>query len=235
MKTLSLLKASSLFLSILLLLCACGKEESETPAIPEEPETPVVSEDPNDDGSDASLESSEYVSQADFDNLVVGHLWACYDKFWGDESLPYNSDGEAIDNSLYCGDWDFFRGFKIEGGKLYEYLCACAPGLRIDPIYQVFRADKYTYNPMTGELEYDVPNFSGRIEHRRIVLKELNEDGLFIRYRFGCFFIDTPTFENPDKEDLSNEIDEGSHFRMKLRLFSGEKEAEYLSDFVLMN
>lgn len=181
---------------------------------------------------------SEFVSQEEFDNLVVGHLWAQRGQnFWTMfTGVPYNSDGEILFLS-YTGMADRFRAFKIIDGTFYFYYRAAWPGMYVDPPFRITVAKSYEYNPATGELVFTVPlTQSDRFEERRVVLWHLEDGVLEMRDRYGLYRIGSPTMDNPsDRSKMTDEIDEGSHFRTMLHKHSPEEEAEFAKDYVFMN
>ena len=234
-----------IFIILMAFVSACGSDEPKF--LPSESDVNTslaegeTTEDAQDEDSLGETLPSEFLTQEEFDNRVVGHLWAeknsrLTQMYMGQTC---NSDGEAIFVHITGLSYDL-KAFKIADGKVYDYYKASWPGLNVNPPYQAAVIYEYTYTPSTGELKYKVyVESTGKKMERCLVLKSIQNGKLEMRYEYGRFPKGCPTLDvlndSFDWNQVSEELDPGSHIKAMLDQFTPEEEAEYVSNFVLMN
>ena len=143
-----------------------------------------------------------------------------------------SSKGESFDYSGMTGGMSIFAGFMIDDNGLTEFQRAL-PGDIKDPqsLYGRVTTKDYTFNPLTGELTYEVGRFWNLQNSKRkntIILKDKGNGELYTKGRFGILPLGFPESLESGEELVS---DPDSYELITYYPLSAEKAAEWMERF----
>lgn len=183
---------------------------------------------------DPAPKTSPYPTQQEFQEKVVGHIWALSEP---ESSVKYiKGDGTELDYSGLSGGWSSFIGFQIDNdGTITEYQRTDLPGLYPLNSIDYFRttAPTYMYDPDTGILKYTTYKWTGEIVTREYQIISVSDNFIVFNDQYGIIPIG---YDSDPYAEISPRLpDPGSHLHHILVRVPAEKGQEYYDKYKLLS